>query len=231
MTRRGIIVGGAVGVIVVSGVFFALMTQPPAEDTPAQVESASPGAPIAAEPVQVAAWEPEIGPFDRSLGSADAPVTVIEYASFTCGHCADFHAETLPALKEAYIDTGAVRFVFRDFPLNEPALRAGMMARCVPEEQYFNVVDVVFQTLNQWSSGPNWMQSLSRIGRMAGLSQQAFDACMADTQLEEKILALRLEGANKFNVQATPSFVVNGKTLSGGRSIDEFAEIIDRATE
>ena len=166
---------------------------------------------------------------EMSMGNPDSPVTVIEYASFTCPHCASFHNETMPLLKERFIDTGQVRFVFRDFPLNEPALRAGMMARCVPEEQYFNVVDVVFATLNQWSSGPNWLQSLSRIGRMAGLSQEAFDACMADTELEEKILALRLEGANTYNVQATPSFVVNGRTLSGGRSIEEFTEIIDSA--
>ncbi len=179
--------------------------------------------------VAAGSWDPGVTDFDKVLGDADAPVTIVEYASFTCPHCASFHSETMPLLKERFIDTGQVRFVFRDFPLNEPALRAGMMARCVPEEQYFNVVDVVFATLNQWSSGPNWLQSLSRIGRMAGLSQEAFDACMADTELEERILALRLEGANTYNIQATPSFVVNGRTLSGGRSIEEFTEIIDSA--
>ena len=211
MRRRTLIIGGAAVAAVAGGGAFVLRQSDDA--------------------VAAGSWDPGITDFDKVLGSDDAPVTIVEYASFTCPHCASFHNETMPLLKERFIDTGQVRFVFRDFPLNEPALRAGMMARCVPEEQYFNVVDVVFQTLNQWSSGPNWMQSLSRIGRMAGLSQQAFDACMADTELEEKILALRLEGANTFNVQATPSFVVNGKTLSGGRSIDEFAEIIDRATE
>lgn len=211
MRRRTLIIGGVAGVAVAGAGAFVLRQSNDA--------------------IAAGSWDPGITDFDKVLGNDDAPVTIVEYASFTCPHCASFHNETMPLLKERYIDTGQVRFVFRDFPLNEPALRAGMMARCVPEEQYFNVVDVVFSTLNQWSSGPNWMQSLSRIGRMAGLSQQAFDACMADTQLEEKILALRLEGANTFNVQATPSFVVNGKTLSGGRSIDEFAEIIDRATE
>ncbi len=211
MRRRTLIIGGVAGVAVAGAGAFVLRQSNDA--------------------IAAGSWDPGITDFDKVLGNDDAPVTIVEYASFTCPHCASFHNETMPLLKERYIDTGQVRFVFRDFPLNEPALRAGMMARCVPEEQYFNVVDVVFSTLNQWSSGPNWMQSLSRIGRMAGLSQQAFDACMADTQLEERILALRLEGANTFNVQATPSFVVNGKTLSGGRSIDEFAEIIDRATE
>ncbi len=211
MRRRTLIIGGVAGVAVAGGAAFVLRQSNDA--------------------IAAGSWDPGITDFDKVLGNDDAPVTIVEYASFTCPHCASFHNETMPLLKERYIDTGQVRFVFRDFPLNEPALRAGMMARCVPEDQYFNVVDVVFQTLNQWSSGPNWLQSLSRIGRMAGLSQQAFDACMADTELEEKILALRLEGANTFNVQATPSFVVNGKTLSGGRSIDEFTEIIDRATE
>ncbi len=176
--------------------------------------------------VAAAGWDPDITDFDKVLGPDDAPVTIIEYASFTCPHCANFHTQTMPALKERFIDTGQVRFVFRDFPLNEPALRAGMMARCVPEAQYFNVIDLVFSTLDQWASGPNWMQSLSRIGRMAGLSQEAFDACMADQQLETNIIALRAEGAEKFDIQATPSFVINGKTLSGGRSIEEFAEII-----
>ena len=176
--------------------------------------------------VAAGGWDPGITDFDKVMGDADAPVTIVEYASFTCPHCANFHTETMPALKERFIDTGQVRFVFRDFPLDEPALRAGMMARCVPDAQYFNVIDVVFSTLNQWSSGPDWLQSLSQIGRMAGLSQEAFDACMADEQLEADILNLRLEGQNQYRVQATPSFVVNGKTLSGGRTIEEFAEII-----
>ena len=155
--------------------------------------------------VAAGGWDPGITDFDKVLGAADAPVTIVEYASFTCPHCASFHPRTMPALKERYIDTGQVRFVFRDFPLNEPALRAGMMARCVPDAQYFNVVDVVFSTLDQWSRGPDWMQSLSRIGRMAGLSQEAFDACMADQQLETNIIALRAEGAEEYNIQATPS--------------------------
>ena len=180
--------------------------------------------------VAAGGWDPGITDFDKVLGTADAPVTIVEYASLTCPHCASFHTGTMPALQERFIDTGQVRFIFRDFPLDEPALRAGMMARCVPDAQYFNVVDVVFSTLDQWSSGPDWMQSLSRIGRMAGLSQQAFDACMTDDQLEAKILTLRMEGQQQYNVQATPSFVINGKTLSGGRSIEEFAEIIGRYT-
>ena len=209
MRRRTLIVGGLAAAAVAGGAAVVLRQSNDA--------------------VAAGSWDPGITDFDKVLGNADAPVTIVEYASFTCPHCASFHSETMPLLKERFIDTGQVRFVFRDFPLNEPALRAGMMARCVPEEQYFNVVDVVFATLNQWSSGPNWLQSLSRIGRMAGLSQEAFDACMADTELEERILALRLEGANTYNVQATPSFVVNGRTLSGGRSIEEFTEIIDSA--
>ena len=210
MRRRTLIIGGVAAAAVAGGAAVVLRQSDDA---------------VAAD-----GWDPGITDFDKVLGDSGAPVTIVEYASFTCPHCANFHNQTMPLLKERFIETGQVRFVFRDFPLNEPALRAGMMARCVPEEQYFNVVDVVFATLNQWSSGPNWMQSLSRIGRMAGLSQQAFDACMADTELEEKILALRLEGANLYNVNSTPSFVVNGKTLAGGRSIEDFTKIIEDAT-
>lgn len=211
MKRRTLIIGGVATAAIVGGAAMVLR----------QSDSAN----------AAGGWSPEISDFDKVLGAPDAPVTIIEYASFTCPHCASFHTQTMPALKERFIDTGQVRFVFRDFPLNEPALRAGMMARCVPDSQYFNVVDVVFQTLSQWSRGPNWLQELSRIGRMAGLSQEAFDACMADEQLETNIIAMRAEGSREFNVQATPSFVIDGKTLSGGRSIQEFAQIIGDLTD
>ena len=179
--------------------------------------------------VAAASWDPGITDFDKVLGSADAPVTMVEYASFTCPHCASFHTDTWPTLKERFVDTGQVRFVFRDFPLNEPAVRAGMMARCVPEDRYFSVVDVIFSTLDQWATG-DWRQGLSRIGRLAGLSQEAFDACLADRALEDRILGLRLAGQQLYKINSTPSFVINGKTFSGGRTIEQFADIIDAAS-
>ncbi|NNG03951.1 MAG: DsbA family protein [Inquilinus sp.] len=209
MRRRVLIVGGAV--VAAAGIAGAVVLRR-SEDA-----------------IAAGSWDPAITPFDKVLGSANAPVTIVEYASFTCPHCATFHTDTWPTLKERFVDSGQVRFVFRDFPLNEPALRAGMMARCVPEDRYFSVVEVIFSTLDQWSNG-DWRQGLGRIGRLAGLSQEAFDACLADKALEEQILGLRLAGQQLYDINSTPSFVINGKTFGGGRTIEQFADIIEDAS-
>src|SRR5687768_5061793 len=111
---------------------------------------------------------------DMALGKPDAPVTVIEYASMTCPHCAHFHAETLKAFKEKYVDTGKVRLIFREFPFDGLALRASMLARCAGAERYFPMLDVLFQQQNQWTRAKDPMAALAQIGRLAGVSPQKF---------------------------------------------------------
>jgi len=165
---------------------------------------------------------------DYVLGSNDAPVTMIEYASFTCPHCAAFHRETLPQLKTDYIDTGMVRLAFRHFPLNGLDLQAGMMATCMGDDVYLRTVDVLFANQQEWAVQEGALEELARIGRMAGLTEEAFNECVNDEELAQQIVARRQEAIDTFNVQSTPTFVVNGEVLPGNRPYEFWAETIDR---
>jgi protein-disulfide isomerase len=164
---------------------------------------------------------------DMALGSADAPVTVIEYASMTCPHCARFHAETFPDLKSRYIETGKVRFIYREFPLDEPALRASMLARCAGEKRFFGFIDVLFRQQDNWRRARDPIGALAKLGRVGGIGKKAFEACMTDRALGDSILATRLNGSQKFEINSTPSFVINGKMHPGAFTIEQFADIID----
>lgn len=174
-------------------------------------------------------WDPELTEFDQVMGSADAPVTIIEYSSYTCPHCARFHRETLPQLKTEYIDTGIARLVFRDFPLDGVALRAGMMARCLPTPMFFTMNEVLFDQQQQWARSPDPIGALANLGRVAGLNPDAFDACMADEALADRIIQLRLEGAQRYEVSSTPTFVINGAVMAGAQPFDRFARMIEDA--
>jgi protein-disulfide isomerase len=165
---------------------------------------------------------PENG--EMAMGPETAKVTVVEYASATCPHCADFHKNTFPALKSEYIDTGKIRFIFREFPLNDAALAGFMLARCAPKEKYFPILDVVFSTLNEWTKDP--LNGLKGISQQAGLTAEQFDACMKNETVAKQILATRGVG-EKFGVAGTPTFFVNGKVLNGETSIEEFRKVID----
>ncbi|MBM3597075.1 MAG: DsbA family protein [Alphaproteobacteria bacterium] len=164
---------------------------------------------------------------DRVLGKADAPVTIIEYASFTCPHCATFHVETLPHLKKEYLDTGKAKLIFRDFPFDEPALRASMLARCMPTERYFPVVETLFKSQNQWAKEKDATANLARIGKLAGMSDADFKTCMANNALMDGILKVRLDGEKNFGVQSTPTFIINDKNkISGNQPAAEFDKVI-----
>ena len=182
-----------------------------------------------ARPARAQTWDPNITDFDQVLGQPDAPVTMIEYASFTCGHCATFHADTLPEIRTRYIDNGTVRFVFRDFPLDGLALRAGMLARCVENDRFFTVVDVLFESQRQWATSGDPLEALRRIGQLAGLSEAEFDACMENEALANQIIELRLEAEQRYDVSSTPTFVINGEVVSGAWPIDRFVELIEGA--
>jgi protein-disulfide isomerase len=172
-------------------------------------------------------WQADITDFDKVKGSTDAPVTVIEYASLTCGHCANFHTNTLPDFTAQYIDSGQVRMVWRQFPLNGLDLRAGMMARCAPENRFYGLLDVLFATQADWVSAEDPLAALARIGRTAGLSQDQIDACFEDEALADRIVQVRLDAEQKYDVAATPTFVVQGEVVSGNRPLSFFAEMID----
>ena len=164
---------------------------------------------------------------ERAIGDADAPVTIIEYSSLTCPHCAAFHNEVLPKLKERYVDTGKVRMIFRDFPLNEPAVDAAVLAHCAGPDRYVGFLDVLFQTQDSWASAGDPRAALKQLGKLGGLGDGEMDACFADESMVDGVLQSRLTGQNEHEVQSTPTFVINGETHAGNRTIDEFAEIID----
>jgi protein-disulfide isomerase len=168
---------------------------------------------------------------DNALGDPNAPVTMIEYASVTCPHCKAFHDQVFDELRARYIDTGKVRFVFRELPTAPSALAMGgfLLARCAPEDKYFDVLDILFEKqipLVQAYQARTAREELLKIARPLGISEEQFDACLEDQAEIERIQRIGDEGYAQFGVASTPTFVINGQTY-GPMTIEEFAEIID----
>lgn len=163
---------------------------------------------------------------ERSIGAADAPVTIVEYFSLTCPHCATFHNETYEDLKAKYVDTGQVRFVYHEFPLDGVALRASMMSRCVDPARYSGIIQVLFKTQNNWARAGDPVAELRKLARLAGLGDDAFESCLNSEELANGILQQRQE-ASAAGVQSTPTFQIEGRMYPGSRSIEEFSEILD----
>ena len=166
-------------------------------------------------------------PQEQILGDPQAPVTIIEYASLTCPHCAQFHTEVLPELKERYIVPGKVRMIYRDFPLDQRALTAAALAHCAGPDRYFSFLDVLFQTQASWAQADDHVAALKRLGKLGGLSDEQMDACLADEELTDGILRIRLEGQNQHQIASTPTLVIDGKTYAGARDIEELGAVID----
>lgn len=163
---------------------------------------------------------------DVALGPADAKVTIIEYASMTCSHCAAFHKETFPALKERYIDPGKVRFILREFPLDPLATAGFMLARCDGNAKYYPITDLLFDQQRQWAFVDKPLDALSQMMRQAGFSQEKFEACLRDQKLYDAVNAVRNSAADKLKIDSTPTFFVNGERHPGNMSIDELEKII-----
>lgn len=164
---------------------------------------------------------------ERTMGPEDAPITIIEHSSLTCPHCRDFHLDTLPEVKEAYVDTGKARFVFSDFPLDRRAMAASMLARCVPEERYFGFINVLFRNQGKWASRPDGVEILSRYAQLAGLPEVEVEACLANEALLNGLLSRREQMAQQNNVSATPTIVINGRTLRGNISFATIKKTIE----
>lgn len=171
---------------------------------------------------------PRLEGLDFVMGHPDAPVTVIEYASMTCPHCARLHTEVKPRIRADYIDTGRVRWVFRDFPLDRMALNAHMLARCAGPERFFAYLDVFFAQQPNWTSGsPDQMtQSLRRLARLGGLSDAAMDQCLADMNVQAAVLNQTMIGEREHRVQATPTLVIDGTVHRGGMSYEELDRVL-----
>ena len=163
---------------------------------------------------------------DKQLGKDDAPVTIVEYASMTCPHCAHFNDTTFPELKTKYIDTGKVRYILREFPFDPRAEAGFMLARCAGDK-YFAMVDVLFKQQQEWAAGDNVKDALLQISKLAGFTQESFNACLTDQKLLDQVRAVQKRGAEEFKVDSTPTFFINGKTYKGAMSIEEMSAIID----
>ncbi|GAB2185585.1 DsbA family protein [Roseibium sp. LAB1] len=164
---------------------------------------------------------------DKILGDENAPVTIVEYASMTCGHCANFHERTYPALKSEYIDTGKVRFIFREFPLDPVAAGAFMLARCAPADKYFEIVDIMFEQQRTWAFTDNPYQSMLDFSKQIGFTKESFEECLGNQGLLDAIDAVKNRGANEFGVNSTPTFFINGEKHSGALSIEEMGKLIE----
>ncbi len=166
---------------------------------------------------------------DVVLGAANSPVTIIEYASMSCGHCAEFHKTIYPKLKADYIDTNKVRYIFREFPLDIKAAAGAMLARCVGKDdpkKYHAIVDILFATQNDWVL-KDTSKELLRVAKQTGMSDETFNACLSNQSMLDALKKGQDEAYEKFKVDSTPTFFVNGTKLKGGATLEDFKKLID----
>jgi protein-disulfide isomerase len=167
------------------------------------------------------------GPLEENaFGNPQAPVTIIEYSSMTCGHCANFHKTVLPKLKEKYVDTGKVRYIIREFPLDDLARGAFMLARCAGPVRYLSFVDTLYAKQEEWAFGNDPLSKLRELSKQAGFTEERFNQCLRDQNLLDGINMVQERG-RKFGVRSTPTFFINGQMLRGVNGVEAFEKIID----
>lgn len=166
---------------------------------------------------------------EMALGSKDAPVTIQEFSSLGCPHCASFHRNTLPQIKKEYIDTGKVRLIFNDFPLGTPALAAAMVARCAGPKKFFGFIEIIFSSQSQWARSNDPLKALSKVARFGGMSVADVDACLKYQDLLTHIRQNAQIAIDKHKINSTPTFLINGELLSGAQPFETFKKIIDKA--
>jgi protein-disulfide isomerase len=192
--------------------------------SPAQAQ-----APAQAPPAATQANPLALTPDDHILGNPQAPITIIEYASLTCPHCGHFARDVLPTLKQKWIDTGKAKLVMRDYPLDGPALRAAMIARCAPPDRFYAFIDTFFQDQQQWVLAKDYQAALARLALLGGMTKAQFDACLADKSVEDKVLQSRLVATQQLDVNATPTFFINGKKFDGAPEEDALNAALTQA--
>lgn len=165
---------------------------------------------------------------DLAIGSDNAKVTIVEYASMTCGHCMAFHTKVFPEIKKKYVDTGKVRFVFREFPLDARAFAASMLARCAGPDKALPMIDVLFHKQADWAYvETNPTPKLFEIAKQAGFTQESFDKCLTDQKLLDQLTAMHTRANEVFGVNATPTFFINGKRLQASPVLEEFDKVLE----
>lgn len=197
--------------------FPALAADNPADSTKAAQET----------PAKPFVYAPK--PTDIVIGKDDAPVTIVEYASLSCPHCAHFFNEALPQLTDKYIEKGKVRLVYRHYPLNDPALKAAELVNCADKDRRHTFLTVLYKQQSRWAYGINVTDSLANIAAMGGIERKRFDKCLQDKAMEKTILAVEKEAADVYKVNSTPTFYVNNVQLTGDSSIVEVSKAVDAA--
>ena len=232
--RRHPIVGAFAAAIWLAASSALAQTAAPAPTSPAPVVSPSPALPppaaaVVAPPVMVPIDQlMAIGPLpDIVQGSSTAPITIIEYASMTCTHCAAFHELTWPELKSKYIDSGRVKFILREFPLDPLATAGFMLARCAGPEKRNLLIDQLFSQQKTWAFVDKPIEPLLAMVKTIGFSQTDFETCLKNQDLYEQVSQSRERAAEAFNIDSTPTFFINGRKLTGEFAIGDFDRVLD----
>ncbi|PPR40360.1 MAG: Disulfide bond formation protein D [Alphaproteobacteria bacterium MarineAlpha7_Bin1] len=165
---------------------------------------------------------------EKVLGNENAPITLIEYASLTCHHCATFHNEVLPKIKSDYIDTGKLKFIYRDFPLDHYALMASMVARCAGNKKFFTFLKVLFKEQPKWTAAKDPFIALGHIARIGGIGKEEFKSCVGNKAIEDGILKSRIEADREFKIESTPTLIINGEKYDGARTFKKLKKYIDK---
>jgi len=219
MRNMLIAAGGVVAVIAIAaGVWFGTRTAGPG---PAPT-------PVAATPDKTSLLA--IQPTDHVLGDPKAPVTLIEYASFTCPHCAHFATQILPEVKKKWIDTGKVKLIYRDFPLDQTALKAAQLAECAGKDRYFAVVDMIFSTQANWAAAQDPIAELAKGLRIAGMGDKEVKACLANDAVSAGVLA-DYRGGETLGVNSTPTLFINGQQYRGTRTVEDLDQTFGKLTQ
>mgnify|MGYP002734037528 CR=1 FL=1 len=215
ITRRGLLTGVAIAALAVSAPVLL-----------------SPASALADVPESTGSVDMEEvlkpGPLkDMALGDPNAPVKIVEYMSMTCPHCATFHNTTFEEIKTKYIDTGKVYFIVREFPFDPRAAAAFMLARCAPETQYHSFISVLLKQQQSWATAQDARGALLQMSKLAGFSQETFEACLTNQKLLDDVNTTMQRGASEFGINSTPTFIINGKKYAGALSIEDMSAIID----
>jgi protein-disulfide isomerase len=211
-----IVAGGVVAVAaIVAGVYFG--TRPPAPSP----------APVAAMSTTDKAALATVQPGDHVLGDPKAPITVVEYASLTCSHCAHFHTQILPEIKKKWIDTGKVKLVYRDFPLDQVAVKAAQIAECAGNDRYFAVLDIIFRGQPQWATSSDPLAELAKPLRIAGMGENEIKACLANEAMANAVIK-DYQGGEALGVNSTPTLFINGQLYRGSRAVDELDGVFSK---